>query len=109
VAKTAKRLWGPVQIPSAGATAYTVPASTKTIVRHIHISNTTAAAVTLSMSIGAIGTAALRVFDTKNIPAGETYDWYGYIVVDATETIQHSAGTNNILTSVGFGDELTLG
>lgn len=108
MAKTAKRLHGPAQVSNAAATKYTVPALTKTIIRHVHISNTGAGPVTFTMSIGA-DAAGVRLFDAKVIPAGDTYDWYGYVVVDAAEVVQAFAGTTNILVLSIFGDELTLG
>jgi hypothetical protein len=114
MAKTAKRLFGPAQVSNAAATKYTVPALTKTIIRHIHIQNPSASAVTFTLSIGA-DAAGVRLFDAYSIPAagagvtGSVVDWFGYLVVDAAEIVQAFAGTNNILTLTGFGDELTLG
>lgn len=108
MAKTAKRLFGPAQVSNAAATKYTAPASTTTVIRHVRISNPSAAPVTFTMSIGA-DAAATRVFDAFSIPAASVYDWYGYIVVAAAEIVQALAGTNNILTLTGFGDELTPG
>lgn len=114
MARTAKRLHGPAQVSNAAATKYTVPALTKTIVRHIHIQNPSAAAVTFTLSIGT-DAAATRLFDAFSIPAavagvtGSVIDWFGYMVIDAAEIVQASAGTNNVLTLTVWGDELTLG
>lgn len=108
MARTPKRLAGPAQVSNAAATKYTVPASTKTIVRHIHVSNTSAGAVLLTMSIGADG-AATRIFDGYSIAAGTVLDHFCYYVLDAAEVIQALAGTNNILTLTIDGDEITLG
>lgn len=108
MARTPKRLHGPALITNAAATKYTVPASTKTIVRHIHVSNTTAGAVTFTLSIGT-DAAAVRLFDGYTIPAGSVFDHYCYHVMDAAEIIQALAGTTNILTLTINGDEITLG
>lgn len=114
MARTAKRLAGPAQVSNAAATKYTVPALTKTIIRHIHIQNPSGSAVTFTLSIGA-DAAGVRLFDAYSIPAaaagvtGSVVDWFGYLVADAAEVIQAFAGTNNILTLTIFGDELTLG
>ena len=114
MAKTAKRLAGPAQVSNAAATKYTVPALTKTIIRHIHIQNPSGSAATFTLSIGA-DSAALRLFDAYSIPAaaagvtGSVVDWFGYLVVDAAEIVQAFSGTNNVLTLTIFGDELTLG
>lgn len=114
MAKTAKRLAGPAQVSNAAATKYTVPALTRTIVRHIHVQNPSGSAVTFTLSIGA-DAAATRVFDAWSIPAagagvtGNVIDHWCYYVLDAAEIIQAFAGTNNILTLTIDGDELTAG
>jgi hypothetical protein len=114
MARTPKRLVGPALIATGPTTVYTVPASTKTIVRHIHIQNPTGSAVTYSLSIGAdaVGT---RLFQTFSIPAAaagvtdSVRDHYWYQVMDAGEIMTVSAGTNNVLTITVSGDEITLG
>lgn len=114
MARTPKRLAGPAQVSNVAATKYTVPANTKTIVRHIHVENPSGAAVTFTLSIGA-DAAATRLWDAFSIPAaaaGEresVKDWYVYLVLEAAEIIQALAGTNNILTLTINGDEITLG
>lgn len=108
MSKTAKRLAGPAQVSNAAATKYTVPAATTTILRHIHVSNTTAGVVTFTMSIGA-DAAATRIYDAYSIAAGAVLDVWCYYVLTAGEIIQALAGTNNILTLTLDGDELTLG
>ena len=114
MARTPKRLAGPAQVSNAAATKYTVPAVTKTIVRHIHVENPSVSPVTFTMSIGA-DSASTRIFDAFSIPgaaAGVTasvFDHPCYYILEATEIIQAFAGTNNILTLTIDGDELTLG
>lgn len=107
MAKTAKRLYGPTALSTSAATKYTVPALTKTIIRHIHVSNTSAGAVTFTLSIGADATGT-RLFDAYSIAAGAVLDWFGYMVIDAAETIQALA-SNTVPILTIFGDELTLG
>lgn len=112
--RTPKRLYGPAQIATGPATVYTVPAGTKTIVRHIHIQNPSAAPVTFSLSLG-VDAAGTRLWDAYSIPAkaagvtDSVRDIFVYQVMEAAEVIQLSAGTNNILTVVINGDEMTLG
>ena len=108
MARIAKRLAGPAQVSNAAATKYTVPALTKTIIRHVHLQNPSAAAVTFTMSIGA-DAAAVRLFDAYSIAAGSVLDHFCYYVVDAAEIVQALAGTNNILTLTIDGDEIVLG
>lgn len=107
MARTAKRLAGPLLVTNAVVTRYTVPALTKTIIRHIHISNP-GASITLDMSIGA-DAAATRIFDDFPVPATNVYDWYGYVVMDAAEILQTLASVTNQITITIFGDEITLG
>jgi hypothetical protein len=114
MARTPKRLAGPAQVSNAAATKYTVPASTKTIVRHIHVQNPSGSAATFTLSIGA-DAAGTRLFDAYSIPAaaagvtGSVIDHYCYYVLEAAEIIQAFSGTNNVLTLTIDGDELTLG
>lgn len=106
--RIAKRLAGPAQVSNAAATKYTVPAVTKTIIRHIHVQNPSGAAVTFTASIGA-DAAATRIFDAYSIAAGAVFDHFCYYVLEATEIFQAFAGTNNILTLTIDGDESVLG
>lgn len=108
MARTPKRLAGPALVSNAAATKYTVPALTKTVIRHIHLQNPSGSSVTFTLSIGA-DAAAVRLFDAYTIAAGTTLDHFCYHVVDAAEIVQALAGTNNILTLTINGDEITLG
>ena len=107
MASTPKRLHGPAQVSNAAATKYTVPAVTKTVIRHVRISNPSGAAVTFTMSVGA-DAAPVRMFDAFSIPANSVYDWWTYLVVEAAEIIQALAGTTLVLTLTIDGDERTL-
>lgn len=108
MARIAKRLAGPALITNAAANKYTVPAVTKTIVRHIHVQNPTGAAVTFTLSIGA-DAAATRLFDAYSIAAGAILDHFCYYVLEAAEVIEALAGTNNVMTLTIDGDEIVLG
>lgn len=108
MARIPTRLAGPAQVSNAAATKYTVPALTKTIVRHVHIQNPSGAAVTFTMSIGA-DAAGVRLFDAYSIAAGSVLDHFCYYVMAVAEVIQAFAGTNNILVLTIDGDEIILG
>lgn len=108
MAKTPKRLAGPAQVSNAAATKYTVPAGTKTILRHIRVQNPSGGAVTFTMSIGA-DAAATRIYDGYSLAAGAVLDIWVYFVLEAAEIVQALSGTNNVLTLTLDGDELTLG
>src|SRR5258705_5179440 len=108
MARTPKRIVGPALIATGPTTVYTVPALTKTIIRHIHIQNPSASPVTYTLSIGA-DAAGTRLFQTFSIPAAaagvtdSVRDHYWYQVMDAAEILTLSAGTNNILTATISG------
>jgi hypothetical protein len=108
MARIAKRLAGPAQVSNAAATKYTVPALTKTVIRHVHVQNPSAGIVTFTMSIGA-DAAATRLFDAYSIAAGAVLDHFCYYVIDAAEIVQALSGTNNVLTLTIDGDEIVLG
>ncbi len=108
MARTPKRLFGPLQISNSATTRYTVPAVTKTIIRHVHISNPSGSAVTFTLSIGT-DAAGTRLYDAFSIAANSIRDDYWYQPVEAAEIVQTNAGTTNILVVTCNGDELTLG
>lgn len=106
MADTAKRLGGPDDIPNSEVTLYTVPGATTAIIRNIHIANTTGTAATIKMSIGA-DAAGTRILGDLSIPANGTYDWSGFMVLAAAETLRATGGTNNALTATVSGVEVT--
>lgn len=114
MARTAKRLYGPALVATGPTTVYTVPAATKTVIRHIHVNNPSASPVTLTLSIGA-DAAGTRLFDAYSIPAkaagvvDSVREIFWYQIMDAAEILTLSAGTTNILVIVINGDEITLG
>jgi hypothetical protein len=115
MATTVKRLAATQQVTSAGQTLYTVPASTQAVVQWMRVQNPSGSPVTFTVSVGAIATAANRLLDAYSIPAaaagvtGSQIDFYWRLVLQATETLQVQAGTNNILTVTVSGIEQTLG
>jgi hypothetical protein len=108
MAKTPLRFSGPAQLTGTAATQYTTPSATKSIVRHIHVSNPSGSAVTLTISIGT-DAAAKRVFDAFSVAAGTVLDHFCYYVLETTEIIQAFAGTASVLVLTIDGDQLTLG
>lgn len=114
MARIPKRLYGPAQVATGPATVYTVPALTKTIIRHLRISNPSASPVTLTLSVGA-DAAGTRLYSAYSIPAAaagvtnSVQDIFLYLIMDAAEILTLSAGTNNILVIVIDGDEIVLG
>ena len=108
-----KRFVGPALVATGPTTVYTVPASTRTIMRHVHVSNPSGSAVTFTLTVGAdgAGTRLLGAFSIPAAAAGEresVKDFYYYIPLEATEIVTVSAGTNNILTVTISGDVVQL-
>lgn len=105
MADTAKRLAGPALVTSGESTHYTVPGSTTAIIRSIHIVNTTTSTATVSLSIGA-DAAGTRLLSATPIPPNATYDWSGFLVMAAAETLRAQSGTNNALAITVSGVEV---
>lgn len=88
----AKRLHGPAALTGAAATKYTVPAGARTIIRHIHVENTSGAPITFTASIGA-DAAGTRIYDAYALAAGEVRDFFCYYVLAAAEIFQAFASS----------------
>ena len=108
MARTPKRLAGPLLVTNSAVTRYTVPSVTKTIVRHIHVSNPSGSVVTFTLTIGT-DAAAVRLFDAFSVPPTSVLDHFCYYIVESAEVMQTNAGTTNILVFTMNGDEITLG
>lgn len=108
MASIPKRLFGPAQLTNATGTKYTVPANTKTIVRHIHVSNPSGSSVNFTLSVGA-DAAATREWDAFPIAAGAAIDFWTYLVLEAAEIIAAFGSTTLVLVLTINGDEKVLG
>lgn len=106
MAGTIKRIAGPAYLPAAAANIYTPPASTiYTVIRHIHVANRTAGAVTFSLFVGATGgsAAGTELFGAKNVPANDSYDYYCAKRMDSTDFLTGlaSAASSLVITVEG--------
>lgn len=106
MADTLKRLAGPTQLTNSASTVYTTPALTTAVVRDITVANTTAGAVTFTLSVGA-DAAGTRLYSAVSIPANSTFQRTGNIVLAAGETLQAYASANSSLTLTINGVEST--
>lgn len=106
--ETNKRLYGPAQLTNVAATKYTAPASTRTLVRHVHVSNPSGSTVNFTLSVGA-DAAGTRLFDAYSIPAGSTLDYWAFLMLDAAEVIQALASVTTTLVITIEGTEYTAG
>ena len=79
---------------------YTVPASTTTAVRGIHVANTTgtAATITLGLNSAAALAEANWFLPELSIPPNGTYDWTGLQALEEADTIRALQGTATALT-----------
>jgi hypothetical protein len=106
MARSPKRLAGPLQLANADALLYTaptyIPAAQTTVLRQIHLYCT--AATTIFLSIGA-DTAANRIVDGLALATGEERDINVYIPLASAETIRgHAVLATSVNVTLG-GDE----
>jgi hypothetical protein len=99
MADTAKRLAGPLQLATAAATVYTVPALTTAIIQNIHAMNTTALDKNLTISVG-VDAAGTRIFDTLLVPARGYLDQNIFLVMAAAEVLQAFSDVAGITLTV---------
>ena len=88
-------------------TLYTVPASTRTLLKEFSIANTTGAAINVRVflvpSAGAAGTGNAFLYDVS-VPANNALQYNGVQVMNAGETIQVQAASAG-LTITASGAE----
>lgn len=89
-------------VNNTGEIIYTVPASTKTIVKDIHICNNSAAACYVSLWLvpnAGSATDENVMFYQWNVPAKDFVHWSGWQVLEiAGDTIQALAETTDQIT-----------
>lgn len=102
-----KRLFGPAQLTNAAATKYTVPSSTKTIIRMMHWFNQTDSTHVITWSIGS-DAAGVRLYDSFSLGARQPYTWNCYLPMDAAEILQAFADAGSSINMTITGDEITL-
>lgn len=107
--KINKRLFGPALLTNASATKYTVPGSTRAVIRKIEIHNPQGGAQrTYTVGIGA-DAAGTRIRDAKTIEVGVTDTIWGPITLETTEILVAHASVNTALVMTVDGEEHTIG
>jgi hypothetical protein len=106
--KINKRLYGPTQLPNTTGTRYTVPASTRAVIRAIHLSNPTGGSVDVTASIGA-DAAGTRFLDGYPIAADSRVTIYGPFTLEAAEILAMHASAATSIVAVVDGEEQTIG
>lgn len=108
MADVAKRIVGPALLSTSSTVLYTTPAATTTIVRSIHVSNSSGTTYQFSLSIGgASGVAASQFFGSFYIGPQNVLDWSGFLVLNATDSLQASGTNAASLTITVSGVEVT--
>lgn len=111
MATTKALLYGPALVATGPTTLFTTPATEMDVIQVIWVSNPTASAVSLTVSIGA-DAAATRIIGTNttaNIPANAVTPFYGPFMVPVGTAVTASAGTNNVLNISIHGEKRTPG
>lgn len=99
------RIFGPALVATGPTTVFTAAATERVRNIYVWVSNPTATAVSLTMSIGAdaAGTRVIGTNTVPNIPANSTQT-FGPFTVHPSEIVTLSAGTNNVLNASAVGD-----
>lgn len=94
--------------PPAAAAGVNAGASAQYIIlKHLRITNKTAAAVTFSMWLGATGAnvAGTEVIGQgKIVPANDSIDWYGILRLDVADFLVGGASAAAALSIMGEGE-----
>ena len=105
--KINKRLVGPKQLAAATAIEYTVPASTRAVIRQITVINPEGGSSrTYTCGIGA-DSASTRIRDAKTIGIGVEHVIYGPFTLEAAEVFRAHASAATALVIVVDGEEYT--
>ena len=92
---------------AGSGTGYT-PTASYIILRHIHVVNKTAGAVTFSLWVGGTGgnVAGTEWFNAQSVAANSVFDWYGLMRLDSTDFL---VGGASAATSLTFEAEWEVG
>lgn len=90
---------------AGSGTGYT-PTASYIVLRHVHVVNKTAGAVTFSLWIGATGAnaAGTEWFNGQSVAANSVYDWYGVCRLDAADFLVGGASAATSLTFEAEGE-----
>jgi hypothetical protein len=106
-----KRIAGPAYMGSSVADIYTPPASTiYTVIRHIHIANVTAGAVTFTLYVGgtAGSTGGTELFKGVSIAANSYFDYYASLKMLSTDFLSGLASAGSSLTIVVEAEQVVV-
>ena len=95
------------ELPTSTGTLYTVPASTRALVKQIDIANNNLASVVVSLYLvpsGGTAGADNLLIPGVTIPASSIMQWSGVHVLNAGGTIQAVAATTNVSIAISGGE-----
>ena len=80
------------------------------LIRHIHLVNKTASAVTVSLWLGATGAnaAGTEIFNGLSIAANSTYDYYCYLKMTSSDFLVGGSNTTTAVTIYGEGEQYVV-
>lgn len=108
MAGTLKRIAGPAFLAAAATDIFTPAASSiYTVIRHIHVANVTASAVTFTLYVGATGgsTAGTELFKGVTVAANSAFDYYCTLKMTSTDFLSGLASAGTSLTIVVEGEQ----
>lgn len=98
------RLAGPELLSTSIVTKYTVPAATRTVLRTIHVSNSSLSYIDFTLSIGA-DSAPTRIYDGIALRPKRPRTFWVEHVLEAGEIIQAYASVSDVITLTIDGEE----
>lgn len=80
------------------------------VIKHIHIVNKTAGAVTFSLWLGGTGgnVAGTELFSAQSVAANSVYDWYGSLKMLSTDFLVGGASAGTSLTITIEGEQYVV-
>ncbi len=112
MAGTLKRIVGPLALSSTLTTNVYNQSSALIfdVVKHIHITNKTAGAVTFSLWLGATGAnaAGTELFIGQSIAANSSFDWYCNLKMLSTDFLVGGASAATSLSLVAMGEQIVV-
>lgn len=108
---TLKRISGPAYLAASAADIYTPPAATiYTIIRHIHIFNTTTGALTFSLYVGATAGSAggTEIFKAQSVLANSAFDYFCAKKMLSTDFLSGLASAATSLTITVEGEQVVV-
>lgn len=112
MAGTVKRTFGPLALTNTLTTNVYNQGSALIydVIKHIHIANKTAGAVTFTLYLGASAsnTAGTELWTGVSIPANSYFDWYGNMKMTSTDFLVGGASAATSLTITGFGEQFVV-